>query len=293
MPKTSNTPNKTLSKPAKTQRVHKPKKQRRRRCFVSRQCSGSVPNMTIMRWMPAKIILNFPGRERCLQNDCWKDTSTRFNITQSYLVGKFNRKEIYSGWNLFSGDLLSLQRWQQTCGGSHLWHQIDFEVNSMVEIFGNANFVQRCESCCDMEKKCDILILTTMSRSAGLWTESWLFGIPGPATRYRLTVSLLSCVLETEDFMLHDIGDPPEVCVGDDLCLLAKRQPGRVRGHGQHAHHVQHQQQVWHQNQVILWTGFNIKSNTTFSSSKKNRVTSILQFLSAGMPAEWRSLSER
>ena len=168
--------------------------------------------------------------------------------------------------------MLSLQRWQQTCGGSqilNLWHQIDFEVNSMVEIIGNANFVQRCESCCDMAKKCDILILTTMSRSAGLWTESWLFGIPGPATRYRLTVSLLSCVLETEDFMLHDIGDPPKVCVGDDLCLLAKRQPGRVRGHGQHAHHVQHQQQVWHQNQVILWTGFNIKSNKTFSSSKR------------------------
>ena len=217
----------------------------------------------------SKNYLNFPGRERCLQNGCWKDTSTRFNITQSYLVGKFNRKEIYSGWNLFSGDLLSLQRWQQTCGRSHLWHQIEFEVNSMVEIIGNANFVQRCESCCDMEKKCDILILTTMSRSAGLWTESWLFGIPGPATRYRLTVSLLSCVIETEDFMLHDIGDPSEVCVGDDLCLLAKRQPGRVRGHGQHAHHVQHQQQVWHHNQVILWTGSNIKSNKTYSSSKK------------------------
>ena len=100
-----------------------------------------------------KNYLKFPGRERCPQNDCWKVTSTRFNITHSYLVGKFNRKEIYSGWNLFSGDLLSLQRWQQTCGGSHLWHQIDFEVNSMVEIFGNANFVQRCESCCDMEKK--------------------------------------------------------------------------------------------------------------------------------------------
>ena len=28
----------------------------------------------------------------------------------------------------------------------------------MVEIIGNANFVQRCESCCDMEKKRDILI---------------------------------------------------------------------------------------------------------------------------------------
>ena len=65
---------------------------------------------------------------------------------------KIQQKYI-AGWNLFSGDLLSLQRWQQTCGGSHLWHQIDFEVNSMVEIFGNANFVQRCESCCDMEKK--------------------------------------------------------------------------------------------------------------------------------------------
>ena len=70
MPKTSHTPNRTPSKPAKTHRVHKPKSQMRQRCFVSKQCSGVVPNMTNMRWMPAKIILNFPGRERCLQNDC-------------------------------------------------------------------------------------------------------------------------------------------------------------------------------------------------------------------------------
>ena len=110
MPKTSNTPNRTPSKPAKTNQVHKPKSQMRQRCFVSRQCSGGVPKMTNMRWMPAKIILNFPGRERCLQNDCWKDTSTRFNITQSYLVGKLNRNilrdEIYFQVTCchFSGD---------------------------------------------------------------------------------------------------------------------------------------------------------------------------------------------
>ena len=58
----------------------------------------------------SKNYLNFPGRERCLQNGCWKDTSTRFNITQSYLVGKFNRNilrdEIYFQVTCchFSGD---------------------------------------------------------------------------------------------------------------------------------------------------------------------------------------------
>ena len=216
----------------------------------------------------SKNYLNFPGRERCLQNGCWKDTSTRFNITQSYLVGKFNRNilrdEIYFQVTCchFSGD-------SRHAVGLIFDIKLNLKWIQWLRLLETQILYKDVRVVVTWKKKCDILILTTMSRSAGLWTESWLFGIPGPATRYRLTVSLLSCVLETEGFMLHDKGDPSEVCVGDDLCLLAKRQPGGVRGHGQHAHHVQHQQQVWHHNQVILWTGSNIKSNKTFSSSKK------------------------
>ena len=91
--------------------------------------------------------------------------------------------------------------------------------------------------------------------------------------------------------MLHDIGDPPEVCVGDDLCLLAKRQPGGVRGHGQHAHHVQHQQQVQMQGNEICFALNVIKAFlvTSFSvhSTRLSSSLSILLFFSPIAPTVW------
>ena len=292
MPKTSNTPNRTPSKPAKTHQVHKPKSQMRQRCFVSRQCSGGVPKMTNMRWMPAKIILNFPGRERCLQNDCWKDTSTRFNITQSYLVGKFNR-------NILRDEIY----FQVTC--CHFSGDSRHAVGLIFDIKLNLKWIQWLRLLETQILYKDVRVVVTWKKKV------WHLNLD----HYEQVSGSLDGKL-----IVWDSWTGNKIQVDSKFVVMCYRNGGLYASW--------HRWSLWSlrgwwplpSRQAATWSragAWTTCSPCTTSTAglasqsshpvnwvqykkqqniflfQKNRVTTILQNFSAGMPAEWRSLSER
>ena len=163
----------------------------------------------------------------------------------------------------------------------------------MVEIIGNANFVQRCESCCDMEKKVWHLNLDHYEQVSGsldgkliVW-DSW--------TGNKIQVDSKFVVMCYRNGGLYASWHRWSLWSLRGWWPLPSRQAATWSRAG-----------AWttcspcttstaglasQSSHPVNWVQYKKQQNIFLF--QKNRVTTILQNFSAGMPAEWRSLSER